>query len=305
MRAHDLSGLEPDNFLAFLTLLGLLRALETAEPSWKPRAFWTGVPLRPRLLLDADVDRAALAEAAVSGIVSFGATYAFDADDIKFSGEEFRALADSVTSIERGTLLAALCSDGAMKRDGKAVEATPLCMMLGSGHQYFLRRLSNATTVPTHPEKITAALFEQWTYRDTTESFRWDPIEDRRYAYQSGNPSDTPNKVGTVTGANRLAALAFGVWSCAPGRRALLAAATNGRGADRTIRWPLNSVSASLTALLALLSHPDVSRGHADPNSRYDNPRALATLGVKAIVTARRYQNDKYFNVSRGYMESP
>jgi len=267
MRAHDLIGLEPDNFLAFLTLVGLLRALETAEPSWKPRAFWTGVPLRPRLLLDADVDRVALAEAAVRGIASYGTTYAFDTDDIKFSAEEFRTLADGVTSVERGELVAALGSDGAMKRDGKAVEATPLCTMLGSGHQNFLRRLSNATTVPTKPDQIVAALFEHWIYADTTESFRWDPIEDRRYAYQWGNPSDTANKVGTVTGANRLAALAFGVWACAPGLSGLLAAATSGRGADRAIRWPLNNVPASLTALIAVLAHRDLARGHAEPKS--------------------------------------
>ena len=37
---HRLNGLEPDNLLAFLALLGLLRALETARPKWRPRARW-------------------------------------------------------------------------------------------------------------------------------------------------------------------------------------------------------------------------------------------------------------------------
>jgi hypothetical protein len=31
---HRLQGLEPDNMLAFLALLGLLRALEQARPNW-------------------------------------------------------------------------------------------------------------------------------------------------------------------------------------------------------------------------------------------------------------------------------
>jgi hypothetical protein len=50
-KSHRLDGLEPDNLLAFLTLLGLLRALETADVDLYPRAAWDidRPPLRPRL----------------------------------------------------------------------------------------------------------------------------------------------------------------------------------------------------------------------------------------------------------------
>ena len=34
-------------------------------------------------------------------------------------------------------------------------------------------------------------------------------MEDRRYAHQYGDPSEARNKIGTVTGANRLAAIGF------------------------------------------------------------------------------------------------
>jgi hypothetical protein len=34
---HRLEGLEPNNLLAFLSLLGLLRALETSRPVWHTR----------------------------------------------------------------------------------------------------------------------------------------------------------------------------------------------------------------------------------------------------------------------------
>ncbi|MGA7451259.1 MAG: hypothetical protein WBW73_08275 [Rhodoplanes sp.] len=40
----DLPGLEADNLLGFLALLGLLRALEAARPGWRPRASWVNVP---------------------------------------------------------------------------------------------------------------------------------------------------------------------------------------------------------------------------------------------------------------------
>jgi hypothetical protein len=51
--SHRLDGLEPDNLLAFLSLLGLLRALETADKTLYPRASWDvdTPPLRPRLVL--------------------------------------------------------------------------------------------------------------------------------------------------------------------------------------------------------------------------------------------------------------
>jgi len=53
---HRLEGLEPDNFLAFMALLGLLRALETARPDWCPRAAWDleRAPWRPILSLRVD-----------------------------------------------------------------------------------------------------------------------------------------------------------------------------------------------------------------------------------------------------------
>jgi hypothetical protein len=53
MTEHRLEGLEPDNLLAFLALLGLLRALEEARPAWRPRVRWSidEPPLRPVLRL--------------------------------------------------------------------------------------------------------------------------------------------------------------------------------------------------------------------------------------------------------------
>ena len=56
-RRHRLDGLEPGNLLAFLALLGLLRALEEVEPAWLPKVAWTvdAPPVRPELSLSAAV----------------------------------------------------------------------------------------------------------------------------------------------------------------------------------------------------------------------------------------------------------
>src|ERR1700758_5131666 len=69
---HRLEGLEPDNLLAFLTLLGLLRSLE-ATPKRKdllPRICWRldSPPLRPELSVKHPVSREEIAAIADQGI---------------------------------------------------------------------------------------------------------------------------------------------------------------------------------------------------------------------------------------------
>src|SRR5437763_207464 len=63
-------GFEPDNLLAFLALLGLLRSLESARPTWRPRAAWDldRAPLRPILLFAEPHAQRAVSEAAAEGV---------------------------------------------------------------------------------------------------------------------------------------------------------------------------------------------------------------------------------------------
>src|SRR5258706_9835209 len=77
-RQHILEGIEPDNLLAFLALLGFHRAMEHAQPAWRPRVYWTGMPLRPRLVLSEDVQRAAVLDAAATGCKSLAEVHSFD-----------------------------------------------------------------------------------------------------------------------------------------------------------------------------------------------------------------------------------
>jgi len=300
----ELDGLEPDNFLAFLALVGALRILERRRDAWDAKVLWDGTPLRPRLLLANNLDKAALCGELAEGIADFRGEYRFTANDIKYTADEFRTLAFEAVAQgrERSDLVAALASDGALKRDDKKnaqVEATALCTMLGSGHQSFLRRLENAAASDTDCETIERALFEPWTYSDVGESFRWDPVEDRRYAYQAGDPSETANKIGTVIGANRLAAIGFGIWGTSPTRRGLKTRGVDGYAGTRTICWPLNDRPAGLPAIRALLAHPSLTKSPDASPSPIDD---LGPYGVRTIARARRYQNDKYFNISRAQL---
>ena len=76
---HRLDGLEPDNLLAFMALLGLLRTLEEARPDWHPRVSWTvdEPPLRPRLHAAEEVAGDAIVEAAAEGLAALARHHDF------------------------------------------------------------------------------------------------------------------------------------------------------------------------------------------------------------------------------------
>ena len=63
-------------------------------------------------------------------------------------------------------------------------------------------------------DKIRRCLFGPWTCPDSKRSFRWDPAEDRRYAYGWADPSD--EEVRTEHGANLLAAMSLPLFPCVP-----------------------------------------------------------------------------------------
>ena len=312
---HRLNGLEPDNLLAFLALLGLLRALEAARPDWRPRASWDldNPPLRPILTLIDTQNQEAIGQAAAEGATRLAIDYTFPAEssfegsqaDLNYSKDYARRLLEQASGENgqgRADLWAALMSDVAEK-DGR-IEATPLCLLFGQGHQHFLDRLSLVSRTETPPRRgrgktathLTAAetmheaLFQPWSRQDPTPAFRWDPAEDVRYALRADDPSG--DKTTTQHGANRLATLGLPVMTVTPGRRGgrvrlqLLGASIS---REVALFWPIWREPASLTAVRALLTHPGLSLG----------PDGLAHLGVEQIRCARRISVGKFNNFTR------
>ena len=291
---HELSGLEPDNLLAFLALLGLLRALETAKPDWRPRVKWRGSPPSADLVIDREITSDQLAFEIDIGVKQIGQSYAVldGYDNIKFTAEEFRTLFQRTwTDRIQSQIVCALASDGAMKKNGKEIAPTAFCAIFGSGHQHFLKRLRSVPCDGT-ADDIHSALFETWQYIDDTPSFRWDPIEDRRYALQFGDPSR--NKIGTVTGANRLAAIGFGTLVSVPTTQGLATLGLVDKNKQKYACWPIPNVPTTLAVYLALLAHPDLA-----------NPKeSLKLYGISAIARAERFQVEKYFNFTRARIQS-
>lgn len=318
---HRLEGLEPDNLLAFLALLGLLRALETARPEWRPRAWWPPCeqPWRPALALDVAATRSDLQTVAAEATAALARAFSItgDAKDLKFSLDEFQSLRKGADP-EQGQVLDSLGSDFAFeerkgkdkeknRKDGegdqkgkekenKTLVATPFCFMFGQGHQHFLQRLRGVQEARERGEEaaraIGASLFASWKRDGKGGGFRWDPAEDRRYALRASNPS----KEGTVVeeGANLLAAIALPTFPVFSVRRSTvwrLLTPTTRYAADGSIEfsWPLWSRPASSAAIRALLTHPELSA---------DTPQLDRLPDVHAVWRARRISVGKYFSAT-------
>jgi len=306
-----LIGLEPDNLLAFLALLGLLRALDAARPEWRARAYWDVDvrPLRPVLLLRAEQSPADIARGAAEGTTQLAEAHEFAGRrDLNYPRDQARQLLQTTADATRAELLDALMSDAAV-RDNDVIWPTPFCFLFGQGHQHFLARLADIPRgeLPAKLAKqrnrpdlrassyIEAALFRPWTRSDPTDGFRWDPAEDRRYALRADDPSGDP--AGMQHGANRMAAVGLAALPGTVVRRRSETRFLNGStsfGADGAIRltWPIWTVPARLAAIRALLSHP-VLAGDAK-----EIACSLASVGVVFAYRARRLSVGKFFNVT-------
>lgn len=317
--SHRLDGLEPDNLLAFMALLGLLRTLEETRPEWQARVFWTAdnPPLRPALCVPEGVDENAIAVAAAEGIYVLAQRHDFeDRTDLALSPEDAARTLRRAAETPGGDryaadLWSALVCDVAVSRDGKKAEPTPLCLMFGQGHQHFLERLSSIPRRKTPPDRgkgrskltvsetdcLREALFVSWERPDATWSFRWDPQEDVRYALRARDPTDAKTKETTQHGANRLAAVGLSVLTVMPEqlRGQVRLAMIGGRretGGGIVFRWPIWRVPISLSCIRALLGHPGLG-----------SRETLVALGIVEIRRARRISAGKFMNVTRAASE--
>jgi hypothetical protein len=301
---HILSGLEPDNLLAVLALLGLHRALEHAHPDLQVRSWWAGTPPRPRLAARKEMTRAELLDAACRGCEALAEFHSFDGrKDIDYPQVEARGKLEQACKSgirDKADVWSSLMSDAAAKDD--KVRATPFCLMFGQGHQHFLERLETVpkgkppkkaagrltTSDLNSPDKIELALFHLWQRTDPTDSFRWDPLEDRRYALRFRDPS--PDAPLTVHGANRLASLGLPSLPAAPaqerGEIRLHAVGTTWESGRLFVRWPIWNRPASLQSIVAMLAI--CADGRRPPG-----------LGILQIYSAERMNVGKLMTFSR------
>ena len=311
---HRLVGLEPDNLLAFLALVGMLRTLEHVRPAWRPRVAWTVdmPPVRPTLTVVAQTTEDGVVAAVAEGLADLAGRHDFgELKDLKLSPAEAAERLRRAVTKDRYTsdLWAALASDAAVRDKNKTQEAepTPLCLLFGQGHMHFMSRLASVPQESVPPARgagrrkttigetdcLREALFEPWTRPDATFSFRWDPHEDVRYALRATDPTDSKTKETTQHGANRLAAIGLSALTVVPrlrGASARLAVigGMHERGGGFAFTWPIWRHPISLAAIRSLLGHTGLVK-----RATWD------ALGIFELRRARRISVGKFMNFTR------
>lgn len=322
---HRLAGLEPDNLLAFIALLGLLRSLEEARPAWCARVAWTvdEPPVRPVLHLSVPVDQVGVAEAVADGLRTLIADHDFEGlKDVRMSQEQAAETlrAAAACAGERryaADMWAALVSDAVMdeKRTKPTTKPTPLCL-LGTGRTSFLKNLRSVPRRKVPPKRrrdgpvqeisevdcLREALFSVWRRPDRTDgtasqkvgTFRWDPQEDARHALRWTAPTDL--KESTQHGANRLAAVGLSALTVVPcvrrGGLHLRVLGGEHRPGGFTFAWPIWRQPIRLACIRALLGHPYL-----------DRPQTREALGILERRRALKVSHGRYPSITRGQPE--
>ena len=311
---HRLAGLEPDNLLAFLALLGMLRTLEHVRSAWRPRVAWTvdTLPVRPTLTVATRATEDEIIAAVSEGLAGLADRHDFNGlKKLELSPQEAADRLRTAVTRDRYTsdLWAALVSDAAIRDKNKTEQAepTPLCLMSGQGWQFFMSRLASVPQESVPPARgagrkkttigetdcLREALFDPWTRPDATFSFRWDPQEDVRYALRATDPTDSKTKETTQHGANRLAAIGLSALTVVPRLRGATArlAVIGGmheRGGGFAFTWPIWRHSISLAAIRSLLGHTGLLK-----RDTWD------ALDILELRRARRISVGKFMNFTR------
>jgi CRISPR-associated endonuclease/helicase Cas3 len=179
------------------------------------------------------------------------------AERLHTDGQRARSDVDFVTAFGCETCLL---------RSGRIVP-TEFQLITGSGHQYFLETLSTLMERVT-AEQIRRCLFGPWGYADPRLSFRWDPLDDRRYAYGWGDPSD--DYVRTEHGANLLAAFALPLLPLIPTSHGPATTGFDPEADPPAFTWPIWSCALSVDSVRSLLACGELHRAQPDRGQLLD-----------------------------------
>ena len=303
MGEQELNGLDGNNLLAFLAALGTLKCLSSKSPgvrmSWRLNDSWV-----PVLHLSEAQSKEALLEQLSCSLAdhsvweaqfSLGLNPAPNNLDLKLS--DFRnqlSRAAQVACIKarlQADFLAGLGTD-AVGRDDKTLDATGATSfrtMSGQGHQHFLlfmRELAERTK-KAHLER---ALFRRWDYADKQKSMRWDPVDDRRYAYRATDPGNSnKDPIVTMWGANRLAIEALSLFPVVAVDAQVRTVGFSRINRALTISWPMWHGPLGLDVVRALLNLRELQL-QEPPIER------LQQMGIVEIFRSRRIQNGRFRN---------
>jgi hypothetical protein len=294
MTEHLCVGPEGDNLLGFLASVGALVTLDRIWQDGHVRLYWkkmvkwnpviqVGMGTTEDEILDALYDE--LRKRKIN-ITDGDGNLAENTNKITLTA--FRRQAESrvqqATAEERfdADFVAAIAGEVLSKED--YVADTAFRTQSGVGHQNFLGIMRNLIK-NTNKEDLRNSLFSRWKYvKARNMSLRYDPIEDRRYAYRASNPEREPPV--TMAGANRLAIEALVCFPTFPSGGKLLTTCFM----ENYVRWPIWERPISTCTLRSLLFRKELYQTEMLGN--------LEAIGVPAIFFSARISTggDRYRN---------
>lgn len=297
MSDHLAIGPDGGNLLGFLCSLGALATLSRAWPEQDVRLSWrfASVGWRPVFHATGQADDAELVtaldgelsgQAGAPEFIALGKDLPIEAETF---AEEARKAADEAGPKNRryADFLASFGCESTTDSKGR-IQDTAL-RALGTGQTHFLGSMSKLVT-ETKQADLHYALFESWRYTDDGPSMRWDPVDDRRYAYRADNPAESKVfPIKTVRGANRLAIEALPFFPTMPRGRRLETACFPASDGRRALRWPIWSMPLTLATARSLLLHPDLASTPVAADR-------LRLLGVVEVFRSRRITQGQYRN---------
>jgi hypothetical protein len=187
-----------------------------------------------------------------------------------------------------------LAAFGSEIKPEKGVLQSSRFRMVRSGDSAGKGLLAYARTIRKTTDKSTLerALFIPWDYQDGGFSFRWDPIEDHRYALRWRDPSKSNLKdgPGTMIGANSLAIESLQWYpTMFEGNRLATTGFHRNSSNEVWFTWPIWEHPISLDTVRSLVALSDL---HGD-----QPPRAqLAKRGVVEVYRSQRVQQNQYYS---------
>ena len=300
----DLCGLDGGNPLAFLAALGTLRGLGRALPdqdirmSWKQLAGWRPVIHFLGESSEDDVMDALLDE--------FKRTRDYStleiADNLTIPLSEYREhLKECVEPAHKDhdsepTAFAAAFGSDAIG-DEKGISDTALRTMSGAGHQHFLETMRNLLAEVTR-EHLSRTLFNDWSYQDSLKklSLRFDPFDDKQYALQWMNPSNSKTRYsGNMLGANALAVLGIPLLPTAPVGTRLETTGFSGHRRNEVFwTWPIWEKALTLDVVQSVLALSELQR--TDEAGRGPDRTKLSSMGIAEVYRSQRVNVGKFRN---------
>ncbi len=320
-----LTGPDGANPLGFLCALGVLRTLSNAWPNSEVKMKWIqiGAAWRPVLraghvALDDEDAKDTIVRTIFAKLKKMDGHPAFAYKDkdgrewetTKVSPDEYQhyakeAVSDNSAYYKQWMEFVAAFACESVADSGK-VQDTEF-RLLGGGQQRFMVAIRNIVK-NVRLKHLCEAIFGPWRYEDPGDrnlTFRWDPVDDRRYALRWSDPTKKTTKViqgkrmssqiWTVLGANRLAVEALPLFPVFPVSNRL--ETTGFKRAKRDEKfwiWPIWDTFLSIDVVRSTLA---IFELQADQPNR----AVLAPRGIVEIYRSQKIDVGKYKNFTASW----